>query len=59
MGDMPVKSGDWRTAQKVYANAKLSPDYTTWKLLQRAIVAFIHFGVMRREDSCILARKAA
>lgn len=31
MGDMLVKSGDWRTAQKVYANAKLSPTYTGWK----------------------------
>ena len=30
MGDMLVKSGDWRTAQKVYANAKLSSDYATW-----------------------------
>jgi hypothetical protein len=31
MGDMLVKSGDWRTAQKIYANAKLSRDYETWK----------------------------
>jgi hypothetical protein len=31
MGDMLVKSGDWQTAQKIYANAKLSPDYATWK----------------------------
>lgn len=31
MGDMLVKSGDWQTAQKIYANAKLSPDYANWK----------------------------
>ena len=31
MGDMLVKSGDWQTAQRVYANAKLSPDYERWK----------------------------
>jgi hypothetical protein len=31
MGDMLVKSGDWQTAQKIYANAKLSRDYRTWK----------------------------
>jgi hypothetical protein len=31
MGDMLVKSGDWQTAQKIYANAKLSPDYPNWK----------------------------
>src|SRR5262245_27814139 len=31
MGDMLVKSGDWRTAQKIYANAKLSRDYDRWK----------------------------
>ncbi len=31
MGDMLVKSGDWATAQKVYANAKLSSTYAGWK----------------------------
>lgn len=31
MGDMLVKSGDWETARKVYANARLSPDYDSWK----------------------------
>ncbi|KNZ33221.1 MAG: hypothetical protein AD742_08150 [Methylibium sp. NZG] len=31
MGDMLVKAGDWQTAQKIYANAKLSPDYAQWK----------------------------
>ena len=30
MGDMLVKSGDWQVAQKVYANARLSPDYAKW-----------------------------
>jgi hypothetical protein len=31
MGDMLVKSGDWQTGRKIYANAKLSHDYATWK----------------------------
>jgi hypothetical protein len=31
MGDMLVKSGDWQTAQKVYANARHSPDFAAWK----------------------------
>ena len=31
MGDMLVKSGDWQAAQKIYANAKHSRDYATWK----------------------------
>lgn len=31
LGDMLVKSGDWQTAQKIYANAKLSKVYGNWK----------------------------
>ena len=31
MGDMLVKAGDWQTAQKIYANAKLSREYGSWK----------------------------
>ncbi len=31
MGDMLVKSGDWQTARKVYANAKHSPTFAQWK----------------------------
>jgi hypothetical protein len=31
MGDMLVKGGDWQTGQKIYANAKHSRDYPTWK----------------------------
>ena len=31
MGDMLVKSGDWQTAQKIYANAKIQPSYGQWK----------------------------
>lgn len=31
MGDMLVKSGDWKTAQKIYANAKLTPEYPNWQ----------------------------
>lgn len=30
MGDMLVKSGDWQTAQKIYANAKLANNYNSW-----------------------------
>ena len=30
MGDMLVKAGDWRTAQIMYANAKLLPEYSRW-----------------------------
>jgi len=31
MGDMLVKSGDWAMAQKIYANARLSSTYASWK----------------------------
>lgn len=31
MGDMLVKSGDWQTAQKIYANARLPKSFATWK----------------------------
>ena len=31
MGDMLVKAGEWSTAQKIYANAKLSATYPSWK----------------------------
>jgi hypothetical protein len=31
MGDMLVKSGNWQTAQKIYANARLPKSYATWK----------------------------
>jgi hypothetical protein len=31
MGDMLVKSGDWQTAQKIYATAKLAKEYPSWK----------------------------
>jgi hypothetical protein len=40
MGDMLVKSGDWRTALKVYEDAKLSPTYSAWpyvKVLEERI----------------------
>jgi hypothetical protein len=30
MGDMVAKSGDWKLAQKLYANAKLSKTYNEW-----------------------------
>jgi hypothetical protein len=30
MGDMLVKRGDWKTAQKVYAIARLSRTYAAW-----------------------------
>jgi hypothetical protein len=31
MGDMLVKSGDWQTAQQIYANAKHLHSYASWK----------------------------
>ncbi len=31
MGDMLVKSCNWETAQKIYGNAKLSPNYAELK----------------------------
>ena len=40
MGDMLVKSGDWKTGQKIYATAKLSRTYDQWKykdVLERRI----------------------
>ncbi|WP_374090558.1 hypothetical protein [Methylomicrobium lacus] len=30
MGDMLAKAGDWHTAQKIYANARLSKTYDSW-----------------------------
>lgn len=30
MGDMLVKNGDWQTAIKIYNNAKLSKQFTSW-----------------------------
>lgn len=30
MGDMLVKSGDWQTAIKIYRNAMLASNYTSW-----------------------------
>jgi uncharacterized protein YceK len=30
MGDMLVKAGDWQTAQKIYASARLSSTYSQW-----------------------------
>jgi hypothetical protein len=41
MGDVLVKAGQWQTAQKAYANAKLVPEYAYWKfapLLEERIV---------------------
>ena len=58
MGDMLVKAGDWQAAQKIYANAKLSPAYPQWKyrgvLEQRisnaeANVAFFRSGEPKRD----------
>ncbi|MFW7378795.1 MAG: hypothetical protein ACOH5I_08315 [Oligoflexus sp.] len=34
MGDMLVKKGDVEVAKKIYATAKLSPDYKTWPYRQ-------------------------
>lgn len=40
MGDMLVKAGDWKTAIKIYKNARLSRDYSSWpykQMLERRI----------------------
>ena len=37
MGDMLVKAGQWQTAEKIYANAKLSSTYDAWKF--RSVLA--------------------
>jgi hypothetical protein len=40
MGDMLVKSGDWQTAVKIYRNATLANNYSSWpyrKLLEERI----------------------
>jgi len=54
MGDMLVKSGDWRTAQKIYANAKLLPAYANWKfrgiLEERIAVAESNVTVFNAPD---------
>lgn len=49
MGDMLDKSGDWRTAQKIYANAKLSADYERWKFrgILEERIAQAEFNVAR------------
>ena len=54
MGDMLVKAGDWQTAQKVYANARLSPTYGDWKfkpqLEARIAKAADNVAVFRRAE---------
>lgn len=40
MGDMLVKAGDWQTAIKIYKNAMLAKNYSTWpyrKMLEKRI----------------------
>jgi hypothetical protein len=56
MGDMLVKSGDWRTAQKIYANARLSSTYASWKYrsqlearIEQAQANVAAFNLPRRE----------
>ena len=34
MGDMLVKAGDWRTAQRIYAHAKAMRSYASWPFRQ-------------------------
>jgi hypothetical protein len=54
MGDMLVKSGDWQTAQKIYATAKLSPTYEQWKfrdvLEARITAAQANVGVFNARE---------
>ena len=54
MGDMLVKAGDWKTAQKIYADAKLSPTDAQWKyrgvLEQRIANAEANVAAFRTSD---------
>ncbi|MBI3898784.1 MAG: hypothetical protein HY308_10870 [Gammaproteobacteria bacterium] len=54
MGDMLVKAGDWQTAQKIYANARFSPDYARWKfrplLEERIRQAQVNVAVFRAPE---------
>lgn len=34
MGDMLVKAGDWQTGIKIYQNAKLAKNYSSWPYRQ-------------------------
>jgi hypothetical protein len=51
MGDMLVASGDWQTAQVIYANARLSATYANWKykdiLEQRIVNAQSNVAIFR------------
>ena len=51
---MLVKAGDWKTAQKIYADAKLSPTYAQWKyrgvLEQRIANAEANVAAFRTSD---------
>ncbi len=52
MGDMLVKAGDWQTAQKIYANARLSKTYNVWQfapvLEQRIVDAEINVDLFNK-----------
>jgi hypothetical protein len=51
MGDMLVASGDWQTAQVIYANARLSATYANWEykdvLEQRIVNAQSNVAIFR------------
>ncbi len=53
MGDMLVKSGDWQTGLKIYANAKLAADYLGWPyrgvLEERMATAEANVELFRRQ----------
>ncbi|MEN8261531.1 MAG: hypothetical protein ABFS02_13300, partial [Pseudomonadota bacterium] len=45
-GDVLVKAGQWQTAQKVYANAKLVPEYSSW-----AFASMLEERILRAEEN--------
>lgn len=60
MGDMVVKSGDWRTAQRVYALARAVENYQAWPyravLEMRIRDAERNVNEFRREDAPLMFR---
>ncbi|MDB4913851.1 MAG: uncharacterized protein JWM95_1495 [Gemmatimonadetes bacterium] len=62
MGDMVVKSGDWRAAQKVYALAKGAEAYPSWPfhdiLSDRIRDAERNVGEFRKENAPLMFRSS-
>lgn len=62
MGDMLVKSGDWKTAQAIYANARASKEFASWKfrdvLADRIAHAEANVAAFAKPDSKIMINSA-